>query len=231
MLTPLSALAAQQAKPTKETMQRVKQFLEYAASQEPAVLTYRKSDMKLAIHSDAGYLNESKARSRAGGHFFMSENIANPPNNGAIHSLAEIIKAVMSSAAEAELGALYLNARKGIEIRNILKEMGHPQPPTKIQTDNSTAEGIINSRVQPKQTKAMDMRLHWLRDRSVAQKQFEFYWRPGSTNRGDYLTKHHPPSHHVKIRPEILTSYKTLVDLRSRQKHDLQGCVTVSTEQ
>ncbi len=89
MLTPLSALAAQQAKPTKETMQRVKQFLEYAASQEPAVLTYRKSDMKLAIHSDAGYLNESKARSRAGGHFFMSENIANPPNNGAIHSLAE----------------------------------------------------------------------------------------------------------------------------------------------
>ncbi len=70
----------------------------------------------------------------------------------------------MSSAAEAELEALYLNAREGIEIQNILKEMGHPQPPTKIQTNKSTAEGIINSRVQPKQTKAMDMRLHWLRD-------------------------------------------------------------------
>ena len=137
----------------------------------------------------------------------------------------------MSSAAEAELEALYLNAREGIEIQNILKEMGHLQPPTKIQTDNSTAEGIVDSRVQPMQTKAMDMRLHWLRNRSVTQKQFEFYWRPGSTNRGDYLTKHHPPSHHVKIRPEILTSYKTLVDLRSRQKHDLQGCVTVSAEQ
>ena len=66
MLTPLSTLRAQQANPTTETMKRVKQFLGYAASQEPAVLTYRKSGMMLAAHNDAGYLNESKARNRAG---------------------------------------------------------------------------------------------------------------------------------------------------------------------
>jgi hypothetical protein len=47
-------------------MERVKQLLDYCASQEEAVITYRASDMVLAIHSDAGYLNESKARSRAG---------------------------------------------------------------------------------------------------------------------------------------------------------------------
>ena len=228
MLTPLSALAAQQANPTTETMKRVKQFLDFAASQEPAVLTYRKSGMVLAVHSDAGYLNESKARSRAGGHHFLSENVENPPNNGAIHNLAEIIKAVMSSAAEAEIGSLYLNARKAVEERNILEEMGHPQPPTPIQIDNSTAEGIINARTQPKQTKAMDMRYHWLRDRAVAQKQFRFFWRPGATNRGDYWTKHHPPSHHVEMRPEILTSYKTLMDLRTRKNRGLQGCVKMS---
>ena len=56
--------------------------------------------------------------------------------------------------------------------------MGHPQPPTPIQTDNSTAEGVINKKVQPKRTKAMDMRFHWLRDRETL-KQFRFYWRPG----------------------------------------------------
>ena len=161
----------------------------------------------------------------------MSENVETPPNNGAIHNLAEIIKTVMSSASESELGALYLNARKGIEIRTILNEMGHPQPATRIQTDNSTAEGIINSRVQPKQTKAMDMRFHWLRDRATAQQQFKFFWRPGSTNRADYYTKHHPPSHHVEMRPEILTSYKTLMQLRSRQNRGLQGCVTVTARQ
>jgi len=157
MLTPISALSAQQAKPTQATMRRVQHFLDYAATKESAVTTYRTSDMVLAIHSDAGYLNEEGARSRAGGHHFLSENIDSPSNNVAIYNEALIIKAVMSSAAEAEIGALYTNARKGVEERNILRVMGHPQPPTPVQTDNSTAEGIINLRVQPKRTKAMDM--------------------------------------------------------------------------
>ena len=78
----------------------------------------------------------------------------------------------MSSAAKAEIGALYTNARKGVEERNILRAMGHPQPPTPVQTDNSTADGIINLRVQPKRTNAMDMQFHWLRNRGVNQKQF-----------------------------------------------------------
>ncbi len=109
-------------------MKPVKQFLDYAATQEPAVTTYRASDMVLAIHSDVGYLNEEGARSCAGGHHFLSENIDNPSNNGAIYNEASIIKLVMSSAAEAEIGVLYINARKGVEERNILEEMGHSHP-------------------------------------------------------------------------------------------------------
>jgi hypothetical protein len=245
MLTPISALTAQQAKPTQATMKRVQQFLDYAATQEPAVTTYRASDMVLAIHSDAGYLNEENARSRAGRHHFLSEDVPNPPNNGAIHNEASIIKAVMSSAAEAEMGALYTNARKGVEIRNILEEMGHKQPPTPVQTDNSTADGIVNSRVQPKRTKAMDMRFHWLRDRAVNQGQFRFYWRPGTLQRGDYWMKHHSPAHHRQMRGEILTPYKVVLDLRARMKRTqgeratfctsrnsyktpLQGCVRLA---
>jgi hypothetical protein len=92
--------------PTENTMKKCKQFLDYAATQEDAVITYRKSDMVLAIHSDASYLSEPKARSRAGGHFFLSENDEDPRDNGAVHTVAKIIKAVMSSAAEAELGGL-----------------------------------------------------------------------------------------------------------------------------
>ena len=112
MLTPISALTAQQAKPTQATMKQVQRFLDYAATQAPAVLTYRASDMILAIHSDAGYLNEENARSRAGGHHFLSENVPYPANNGAIHNEASIIKAVMSSASEAKLGSLYLNHKR-----------------------------------------------------------------------------------------------------------------------
>ena len=146
MLMPISALLVQQAKPTKGTMRRVQYILNYAARKEPAVTTYRASDMVLAIHSDIGigYLNEEGARSRAGGHHFLSENVCNPSNNGAIYNNASIIKAVMSSATKAEIGVLYTNARKGLEEQNILGVIGHPQPPTLVQTDNSTAEGIIN---------------------------------------------------------------------------------------
>jgi hypothetical protein len=51
----------------------------------------------------------------------------------------------MSSAAEAELGAIFINAKEAVHMRRILQEMGHSQPRTPIQTDNSTAEGVINS--------------------------------------------------------------------------------------
>ncbi len=137
-----------------------------------AILTYKKSDMVLAVHSNALYLSEPAARSRAGGHFFCSSNVDDdPPNNGAILNISKILKAVMSSAAKAKLGALYINAREAIPMQHLLKEMGHKQPPTPIQTDNSTAFGIVTNNIHPRRTKAMDMRFHWLRCRD-AQGQF-----------------------------------------------------------
>jgi hypothetical protein len=198
-------------------MKNVKQFIDYAASQEPAVLTYQKSNMILAVHSDAGYLNEAEARSQAGEHHFLSENVQFPTNSGAIHNVAEIIKGVMSSAAEAKMGALYINGRKAVKERNILKVLGHPQPPAPIQTDNSTADGITNKKVQPNRTKPMDMHFHWLCDQATNQNQFRFYWRLGPLNYADYWTKHHPPAHHKNMKNEFLTPYKELLELRRKQ--------------
>ena len=109
MLTALSAIVSEQETPTENTMKKCKQFLDYAASQEEAILTYKKSDMVLTIHSDASYLSELKARNRAGGHWFMEKNEEIPANNGAVMNVSQIIKAVISSAAEAELGALFIN--------------------------------------------------------------------------------------------------------------------------
>jgi hypothetical protein len=94
--------------------------------------------------------------------------------------------------------------------------MGHPQPQTPIQTNNSMAKGVINNKIQPKQTKAMDMHFHWLRNRE-AQDRFLIYWRPGKTNLADYFTKHHPPLHHVNIRSEFLTKIKDLAEARRQQ--------------
>ena len=56
MLVSLSALAPEQASPTQKIMEKVMTFLDYAASQEEAFITYHASDMVLACHSDASYL-------------------------------------------------------------------------------------------------------------------------------------------------------------------------------
>ena len=81
--------------------------------------------MVLAAHSDASYLSETNARSREGGHFFLSSDSTIPQNNSAVLNIARIIKHVMSSAAEAELAGLYIMARKAVYIRIIFEEMGH----------------------------------------------------------------------------------------------------------
>jgi hypothetical protein len=120
--------------------------------------------MVLAVHSNASYLSKPKAQSQVGGHFFLSSNTTVPPKNGAILNIAHIIKNVMSSATEAELPGLYIMARKAAYIRIILEKLGQLQPPTPLQTDNAIGDRVINSKVQPKQTKAMDMRFHWLRN-------------------------------------------------------------------
>ncbi len=162
MLTTLSSITSTQAKPTKETMDNTKLFLHYPASHKDAIITYQASNMVLIVHSNASYLSKPKARSRAGGNFSMSSDTKDPPNNSAVLNIAQLIKAVMSSAAEAKLGALYINAHEAVPQHQVLEEMGHPKPPTPIQTDNSTALGVIGSNIQLQRTKAMDMRFHWL---------------------------------------------------------------------
>ena len=60
----------------------------------------------------------------------MSDDSTNPKNNGAVLKISHIIKAVMSSAAKAELGALYIYAREAAPIINLLCN-GNGTPATK----------------------------------------------------------------------------------------------------
>jgi hypothetical protein len=138
LLIALSSLASSQAAPTEYTMSLVKWLLNSVATQPNAILTYKKSDMILAAHSDVSYHSEAAARSQVGGHFFCSKDSKNPRNNNAVHNISKILKVIMSSAAKAELGALHINARKAVPMHQLLKEMGHKQPKTPIKTDNST---------------------------------------------------------------------------------------------
>jgi hypothetical protein len=95
------------------------------------------------IHSGASYLSENEAKSRAGGFFYMGSNTKTDikHTSGAILIISKVLKHVMSSAAEAEIGAVFINAKEGAVLRTTLEELGHKQPPTPMETDNTTATG------------------------------------------------------------------------------------------
>ena len=132
MRVALGTISSAQTKGTAATAEAVTQLLNYSASHPDATLRFTASDMILNVHSDASYLTEAEARSRPGGHFFLGSipsSTKPPPHNGAVHTICGILKHVMSSAAEAELGALFVNCKEATVLRQILKDMGYPQPP------------------------------------------------------------------------------------------------------
>eukprot|EP00957_Ditylum_brightwellii_P188148 14323719-Ditylum_brightwellii.AAC.1 len=106
--------------------------------------------MMLVVHSDASYLLERNARSRAAGHFYSANKTNEDLNNGAILTLSTIICHVVASASEAELAALFYNAREVVPLRIMLEEMGHPQPKKPLITDNNTAHGLTQGTMIPK---------------------------------------------------------------------------------
>ena len=110
LLVGLSAIGSQQAAATQSTNEAIDQILYYWATYPSGGIIYRSSDMVLCAHSDAGFHNESKGCSRSGAHIFLSENDTMPRWNGPVLTLAKIIKFVMSSASEAELGAMFITA-------------------------------------------------------------------------------------------------------------------------
>ena len=69
-----------------------------------------------------------------------------------------IFKFVVVSAAEAELGTLFLNTQEGKVLRIDLHELGHKQPPIPMHCDNVTATGIINDTIKKQQSRSIEMR-------------------------------------------------------------------------
>ena len=54
----------------------------------------------------------------------------------------------LSSAAKAELGALFQNSKEACPLCSVVTEIGYPQNTTAIVTNNSTVAGLGNSSVK-----------------------------------------------------------------------------------
>jgi hypothetical protein len=167
---PLNDIATEHTTATKKTKTAAGQLLDYLATHPDAKISFHASDMILHIHSDASYLSVANARRRLGGLFYLGYNSHNENKlNGHILNVASVIKNMVASAAESEVGACFQNAQNEAPIRVALLELGHEQPATPPRTDNSTAYGILNEIIKQKRSKYMDMKYYWFQDR-VRQK-------------------------------------------------------------
>jgi hypothetical protein len=144
---PINVLASEQSNATEVTADKVLKLLNYCHTHPETKIRYHASDMILHIQSDASYLSENEANSRAEGFFYMGNTTQNDKKltDGAILIVSKVLKHVISSAAKAEIGAVFINAKAGAVLRTTLEELGHKQPPTPMETDNTTATGYINA--------------------------------------------------------------------------------------
>jgi hypothetical protein len=173
--------------------------------------------------------HKEKPRAEQGGFFYMgnSANTAKKLTNGAILIVSTVLKHVMSPSAEAEIGAVFINAKEAAVLRTTLRELGHPHPPTPLETENTTATGYINGTIKQKRTKAIDMRFYWIKDR-VKQGQFNVYWGPGYQHLADYSTTHHSPAHHKSMREIYIHASEQPINREGIRDSALRGCVSTS---
>ena len=113
LLPALNTISSQQNKSTQKVKEKCQRLLDYIANYSNPILWFYASDMILTAESDAAYLVLLKARSRADGIFYMHNKPTSKPHhnlNGAILIECTTLRHIVSSAAEAEVGALFHNA-------------------------------------------------------------------------------------------------------------------------
>jgi hypothetical protein len=103
LIMPINFLASEQSNATEITADKVIKMLNYCNTHRETKIRDHASAMILHIHSDAYYLSENEAKSRAGGFLYMGNTNKNDKKltNGAILIVSKVLKHVMSSAAEA----------------------------------------------------------------------------------------------------------------------------------
>ena len=109
----------------------------------------------------------------------------------------------MASTAESKAGAVFVSCQIDVSLRETLIEMGHPQSAIPVHIDHRNTVGVINETFRQRRSKSVNIRFYQILDR-VHQKQFRIFWGKRSENLADYFTKHHPPTHHRKIRSTYL---------------------------
>ena len=132
MSVTIDTLAYGHLKVTKATVNTMVKLLDYCATQYNVMNQSTASDMTLYVYSKASYLSENDKYSREGEYFYVSNKQLNltqaqlhesllPSLNGTMLIISTLMKSVLSSASEADLGTLFLNVKETSILQNSWK--------------------------------------------------------------------------------------------------------------
>ena len=136
---------------SKDTTKNLVQFLNHCSMYPDATILYTSSGMILYTSRDVSYLTESRAWIWSGCHFYLSDKPM-APSTLLPPSWRMLLPLLPSPHVENSSSTAKV-------LRTILEEMGHTQAPIPMETNNSTAQGMVTSSVRQCCSKAIDMRL------------------------------------------------------------------------
>jgi hypothetical protein len=90
-------------------------------------------------------------------YYFVVTSLPKEDNlNGSILNVASVIKNMLASVAESEVGACFQNAQTGAPLRVTLTELGLTQPATPLHTYKSTDFCILNEIIKQKRSNTLE---------------------------------------------------------------------------
>eukprot|EP00957_Ditylum_brightwellii_P066297 5032543-Ditylum_brightwellii.AAC.2 len=142
-------------------------LMDYLSTYPDGRICYYAGNMQLRVDSNAMYIVQAGAKSCYACHFYCASlpdllNYNQAPHNGAVHTECKTLCNVVCPTAEAECSGLFHNTQMAVVICNMFIDMGHPQEPTRVKTDNNTANSFVHASMQVKHSKLWDMHWHWL---------------------------------------------------------------------
>ena len=131
ILVILNKIGSEQSTSTTNTESKCAKLMDYLHTHPNAVVRFHAIDMILYIKSDAYYLFLPKARSCFASIFYLSNSTTKRlPLNGTIQVICKTLQNIVSSAAEAETGGIFVGGQQTVLIMTALSEI---QPPTTSQ--------------------------------------------------------------------------------------------------
>ena len=127
------------------------------------------------------------------------------PPNAAIEPHSQVLRCVLTSAAQAEHAELFEFARDVIAQRQLLDWAGYVQDvPTPIYEDNSATYAIVHKAIKQRKSKSWAMKDHATQEWQ-AQRVIDVTKIPGEDQLADYFTKNNPPALHAARTPLFVT--------------------------